>query len=82
MYSTSTKNAISSWSTLISAWKQVKKKNLTISSGLNIMEIYLDGYLHFQRFAPQRWKDAVRPVVGGHVQTPEHLSAGDGLPKE
>ena len=32
-----------------------------------------------QRFAPQRREDAVRPVVGRHVQPAEHLRARDRL---
>ena len=29
--------------------------------------------------SPERGEDAVSPVVGGDVETPEHLRRGDGL---
>ena len=32
--------------------------------------------------APERGEDAVRPVVGGHVEPAEHLARGDGLTKK
>ena len=35
--------------------------------------------LSLQRLAPERGEDAVRPVVGGHVQSAKHLWGRDGL---
>jgi hypothetical protein len=35
--------------------------------------------LHLEGLAPQSRKDPVRPIVGGHVQSAEHLTRRDGL---
>jgi hypothetical protein len=35
--------------------------------------------LHLKGLAPQSRKDPVRPIVGGHVQSAEHLTRRDGL---
>lgn len=36
-------------------------------------------FLRFERLPPERGEDAVRPVVGGHVQPPEHLRGRDSF---
>ena len=35
--------------------------------------------LGLERLPPERREDAVRPVVGGHVKSAEHLRRGDGF---